>query len=604
MVLSLVLASCAPAVVEEEGETIITEGEEVAGEVEVEEVEEAEEAPVTVEKGPQYGGTLSFHGYMTRNADTWDGNRSYAVALSLCDPFLERPIRGDVEKYGPRGTGEYHFMEHEYAGPEKVCVGDLLESWEVTSNPLGFIWHVRPGVYWTGKSVTPGVMARREFVADDIVYGLECHQDPDITPWSSRVDFLKSVTATDKYTVKIELNYWESCWVYRLCYGWGFGYYPREVREAPGGAAEWKNQVGTGPFILTDYIEGSSITYKKNPDYWRTSVIDGKEYKLPFIDNLVCYIIPDESTRVAAVRAGKLDIADRIGPVFRETLAKTCPDINGPSTWLHTVGYWIAFKHEDGVILPVEPFTDIRVRQAMSMALDRETMMEEAYIEGAVSNWPLFEEGAGYNLPIADLPADIRQYYEYNPEGAKELLAEVFGSPDADGYFFKTNIISGNVGYLLDIYDMVAHYWDEIGIELEIDLRETTVWQDLGKMREYDQMLVGSCCVANPAENMYCMFDPESVHNYQNWTDPHIIELITTACRTIDEDEANAMFREAGLYALEKMPGLTMPGPAWDIYWWPWVKNYYGEHAAGQYVWYPMQSTLWIDQDLKKEMGY
>ena len=66
---------------------------------------------------------------------------------------------------------------------------------------------------------------------------------------------------------------------------------PPEVANAPnGGAANWQNAVGTGPFILSDFVDGSSVTYKRNPNYWGTTTINGQSYKLPFIDSLT-YLI-------------------------------------------------------------------------------------------------------------------------------------------------------------------------------------------------------------------------------------------------------------------------------------------------------------------------
>jgi peptide/nickel transport system substrate-binding protein len=558
--------------------------------------------PVAEASGtPQYGGTLTYIWNHDADPDTWDANRSYAIAKAFVDPFMEELIHGDVETYGPRGTNEYDFMELEYAGPEKYCVGGLVESWEIP-DPLTIIFNVRHGVYWTGKTKTPNVMAKREFVADDIVYGIECYKDPDITPGrTDRVDFIKTATAVDKYTVRLDLNHWESCWMYRVCYGWGFGYYPEEVREAPGGADDWKNLCGTGPFILTDYLQGSAATYEKNPDYWGTTTINGKVYKTPFLDKLIIPIMTDESTVLAALQTGKLDLDYEIAIKYRETLKKTAPDLMGPSTWKSTFGRWLAFKYVDNV--PVKPFDDIRVRKAMSMAIDREAILKNLYGDGSLCSWPLWPNPvAGYYTPIEDRPPEIRENYEYNPEKARQLLID---AGYADG--FETNLWGFGNDPWPDMWSMIAGYWKAIGIDCKINTGETAVVTQKMYSRDYDQMIMSSCGSSNPAENMYCMFFPTSeggVFNASDWVNPELVDLIKTACRTVDEDEAMAMFKEAGLMVMAEIPGISLPTAASDLWWWPWVKNYYGEFEAGEMCRYPMLSTLWIDQTLKKSLGH
>ena len=83
-------------------------------------------------------------------------------------------------------------------------------------------------------------------------------------------------------------------------------YSPPETRAA--GAEKYENHIGTGAFMFDEYVSGSHMSYKRNPDYWDTTIIDGQEYELPFIDKVVCPIIPDPSTRVAALRTGTFDL--------------------------------------------------------------------------------------------------------------------------------------------------------------------------------------------------------------------------------------------------------------------------------------------------------
>ena len=102
--------------------------------------------------------------------------------------------------------------------------------------------------------------------------------------------------------------------------------------EQHGDVADWRNLVGTGPFMLTDWVDGSAITWVKNPDYWGH---DEKypENRLPYIDELVRLIMPDQATRVSAMRTGQIDYLAHNGngqfftvdPV--ESLQRTNPEL-------------------------------------------------------------------------------------------------------------------------------------------------------------------------------------------------------------------------------------------------------------------------------------
>ena len=82
--------------------------------------------------------------------------------------------------------------------------------------------------------------------------------------------------------------------------------YPPEVIEQYGSVTDWRNLSGTGPFRMTDLTEGTSVTYEKNPNYWRN---DEKfpQNRLPYADKVVALMMVEEATRLAALRAGRID---------------------------------------------------------------------------------------------------------------------------------------------------------------------------------------------------------------------------------------------------------------------------------------------------------
>ena len=123
------------------------------------------------------------------------------------------------------------------------------------------------------------------------------------------------------------------------------------------GAANWKNVNGTGPFKLTDYVQGNSNTYEKNPDYWDKETINEKEFKLPYVDKITYRIIRDEATRITALRTGKIDIMEAMRWQDADQLKKTVPDLKW-NKWLATSGTFLSMRVDQ------KPFDDIRVRRA------------------------------------------------------------------------------------------------------------------------------------------------------------------------------------------------------------------------------------------------
>ena len=153
----------------------------------------------------------------------------------------------------------------------------------------------------------PGVMKEREFVADDVVYAYtRLRSSPKNI--STYYDFVDKVEARDKYTVVYTFKEFNAEWDYRLAWGFYTTITPKEVVEA--GAGNWKNVNGTGPFMLTDFVQGNSNTYSKNPVYWDKEKLDGVEYKLPFVDKMVYRTIKDEMTTHVALRTAKIDILE------------------------------------------------------------------------------------------------------------------------------------------------------------------------------------------------------------------------------------------------------------------------------------------------------
>ena len=139
----------------------------------------------------------------------------------------------------------------------------------------------------------------------------------EASPHADQYPKMESVTATDASTVVFKLAEPDLVWQLKPvpAYGglpgllnmWIAWIYPPEVIQQHGDIQDWRNLVGTGPMELTDFVEGSSITWTKNPNYWG---FDEKfpENRLPYVDEIVALIMPDSAARLAALRSGQLDM--------------------------------------------------------------------------------------------------------------------------------------------------------------------------------------------------------------------------------------------------------------------------------------------------------
>ena len=181
-----------------------------------------------------------------------------------------------------------------------------------------------------------------------------------------------------------------------------------EYFEAPeavqqyGNLNNWHDQIGTGPCILSDWGDECAMTLTRNMTYWGTDE-RYPQNQLPYINQLSILIIPNQSTALAAVRTGKLDVIDSLTLQQEQQLLQTDPilkDLSYPGGGPATV------DPKDNIT----PFSDIRVRQAMQMSLDLATIAK-TYYDGSAPPYPSTMTSmymSGWNVPVhsvAGIPA-------------------------------------------------------------------------------------------------------------------------------------------------------------------------------------------------------
>ncbi|MBI4267570.1 MAG: hypothetical protein HY662_02165, partial [Chloroflexi bacterium] len=201
----------------------------------------------------------------------------------------------------------------------------------------------------------------------------------------------------------------------------------------------------------------------------------------------------------------------------------------------------------------------------------------------------------GAYVPLDKLPADIQELFSYNFPKAKQMLADA-GYPNG----FKASIIGQNKD--ADQMQMVKAYWKDVGVDLEIQLKEPAVFASIQTQHTYPELLFSAGSGTYPTNLMnYLSTD---WHNYSDYTGPEMspkaLELDEVY---FEEKEVGRVFSEFAphLYRLALYTG--MPQGFGYGFWQPWVQNYHGENSVGNSEAPSFVRYIWVDMDMKKALG-
>ena len=566
-----------------------------------------------VVSAPQYGGTFTFPAVKSvQHTDTY---------------FFHVPafwVSGVVEKLGISdwGTPRDVFDFRTTYIPHAILKGHLAESWDVSEDGLTYTLNIRKGVNWHDKAPMNG----REFTAYDAEFNYHRmlgnkltgtqFSEAEPSPFGGAAALtslpFESITATDKYTLVVKLTERNLDAVKLMVVSNIVFLYPPEVIKEHGDVKDWRNLVGTGPFELIDWVDGTSFTYTKNPNYWG---FDEKypENRLPYVDGWKYIIMPDVATRISAIRTGKIDAMAYFashtvigGPAaleHREALKRSNPELVIEPMSIRSENSSFGFNAQ----LP--PFDDVRVRHALQMALDLDEI-NRTYWKGYADTVPQGYLGVamlGYVTPFEQWPEEIKGYYTYDPEGAEALLDAAGFPRGADGMRF-TAIIEMPSGWAAvwigDLSRLAISYWQAIGIDVEIGVMEGASFyptlaagKGLGifpRHSGYEWNVIGQIKhqeTGNPA-------------NHGNVDDPTYNAMVKAAEAATTIEEQKRLVKEIDMYIIEKHWILWGSRAPMTNVVQPWVIGFNGEADLGDMDRNAITARLWLDLDLKAAMGY
>ncbi|MFC2070338.1 ABC transporter substrate-binding protein [Chloroflexota bacterium] len=588
MALSLVMASCNGGAVEEEEE----EEEEVITE---EEEEEEEEEEVVASGEPEYGGILTLGLPDDIRYFTSIGHAFIGATFAQTNQTL---IEGDWSR-GPAGTNEFDWAKMGY-GSWDIMTGMLVESWEIPE--IGtVIFNIRQGVHFSldPNNAASRLVNGREFTAYDAaaIYELLRTVRGSAPSYGNMV--VSTNTALDKWTfeTKIAPEIFDGLRTTPMYCPLG----APELYEQGWDLKDWRNAVGTGPFILTDFVSGSSATLVRNPNYWETDPAGpGKGNQLPYVDGVKLLIIPDLSTRLSALRTGKVDILNNVAWEDAELLMKANSDLLYKKFY-SDARHCIAMRTDK----PELPYSDKNVRRALMMATDFETIRDTwGGGEAQILTWPIHytkEEAPSYlGLDDPEMPDSVKELYVYNTDKAMQLLDDA-GYPDG----FSTKVTCANFPADVDYLSIIKDQWSKVNVELTIESLEPGAFTSVRANRLHEEMIhqgggpLANLFLAAPfygitrAGNLSYLDDPVVATEKAKW-DP----LTLT-----DPATCMVIHKELMKYVLDQAWAIPGVNPPQRHLWWPWVNNYHGEYGMGRSI-MVYTKYVWMDTDMKKSMGY
>ena len=395
---------------------------------------------------------------------------------------------------------------------------DLAESVEQPDD-VTYIFSLRDNANWhNGAPVT----------ADDVKFSIERILDPEVGAGTrTQLSIIDSVEVIDEKTVQIALSQPTAAFMSLLA-----------IAESAIVSKDWieagndpaNDMMGSGPFKFVEREKGVRIVLEKNSEYYREGY--------PKLDKITFIPYRDENLRVTALKTGDVDLIEYVP--WKDMVAI---DADASLTLETTVGpfMYLIFNPER------EPFDNPLVRKAIGYAIDRQGVIDAAFVGrgSELFGLPVPENSWLYN-------EELTNFWSYDPDKAKEMLAEA-GYPDG----FTAKLLSTAT------YDMheqtavvVADSLSKIGIEVELVLPEWGARVEQGNAADYDFAVMGSGAAIIDPDWLTAYYSIEGIQygRVPNWQNDEVDSLLSEAASAQDQDERIALYQQFAQIALEEAP--------------------------------------------------
>ncbi|WP_087972310.1 glutathione ABC transporter substrate-binding protein [Oceanobacillus rekensis] len=404
----------------------------------------------------------------------------------------------------------------------------LAESWEQIDDTK-WEFKLREGITYHDGSVFNGEVVKAN---------IERILDPDIgSPVAFMYDMVTEVEIVDDYTVRFITDFPFAPLPAHLAHPGGQmvsmeqieeDYAAMENGEQPGTVIN-ENPIGTGPFQFEKWNTGQSVKLANNENYWGEPAL---------LDTVTFKVVAEDLTRISELTTGDSHVITPLSPSDVEQVENT-DELNVGRQESSSLAY-IGFNMEK------EPFNDVRVRQAISMAIDKEEIINGIYDGvGIPAKGPLAPGIFGHDEDLDGL--------EYNVDEAKALLEEA-GYPDG----FSATIWSNDDRQRVDTATNVQAQLAEIGIDLEVEIMEWGAMLEETANGEHEMMVFGWTTVTGDADNgMYPLFHSDNLGAPGNRTftvDEELDTYLDEARQTADPDKRLELYSQAQEKLVEIAP--------------------------------------------------
>jgi peptide/nickel transport system substrate-binding protein len=409
----------------------------------------------------------------------------------------------------------------------------LAESWDVSTDQLTWTFHLRPGVTFHDGS---------PFTADDVVFTYRRIIDEAL----SNVDKLSAVTdvrAANPATVVIRLKQPTPNLLTNLGGFKGMAIVQRKNVESGQIAT---HPIGTGPFAFDSQKSGDSISLKANAEYWGGA---------PKVAGVIFRFIPEKSTALSALQAGEIDWTDSI-PTQRVNQLKDDDSVNLAVT--PSNDYWYLALNEAR-----QPWNDVRVRQAIAYAIDRDAIVAATSYGTAAKNELAIPEGNPWYTAYGR--------YRYDIEQAKRLLSEANASPrNLD--MLVTNEYPETVTAAQIIADNLA----PLDITVNIRTVDFATWLDEQNSGRFDMLMMGWLGNIDPDDFYYAQHHTGGTSNAQKYSNPEVDRLLDAGRVQTDQGARAESYRKAATMIADDCSYIYLYNPSVIQ---AWNKNMSGYEA-------------------------
>jgi len=454
-----------------------------------------------------------------------------------------------------------------------TVIGELADKWSWQDNYRNLVFFLRKDVKWhdgkpfTSKDVKSTFDMVRE--APDAPVKLRINPRKD---WYANVE---AVETPDPHTVVFRMKRPQPSLLMMLA----SGYSPVYAAHVP--AASYRTGcVGTGPFKLKEWRKGEFVDYVKNPDYF----VKGR----PYLDALRYVVIVERGTRTAAIQAGQLDAAfpGETSKTTMEQLKKAVPQM---------VFHEVAQTVTDNIIMNVKkpPFDNLKVRLAVSYAIDRRGLIQASHQGGAVLGAAMLPRPFGvWGMPEKDLlmlpgygkPDEMKAR-------ARKLLAEAGITPDKP---LHVEMATRAIAIYVDMASFVINELKQVGIEATLKQVETAQWHSMATRGEYQ---IGANLTGlgtdDPDANFYENYACGSPRNYSQYCNEEVMKLFDRQSQELDVKKRLEMV-VAIQKRLEEDAARPILAQRLDYFaHWPHVKGLVPHHNIYNF---PRMQDVWRDK--------